>query len=52
MRCGKRAEAKERESHGNLCALGDSIEPFFGSVLNRFEDQFRAYVRNSQQVAS
>jgi NADH-quinone oxidoreductase subunit F len=36
----------------NLCALGDSIEPFFGSVLNRFEDQFRAYVRNSQQVAS
>jgi NADH-quinone oxidoreductase subunit F len=36
----------------NLCALGDSIEPFFGSVLNRFEDQFRAYVRSAQQVAS
>ena len=36
----------------NLCPLGDSIEPFLGSVLDRFEDQFRAYVRQPQQVAS
>jgi NADH:ubiquinone oxidoreductase subunit F (NADH-binding) len=28
-----------------LCALGDSIEPFLASVITRFEDQFRAYVR-------
>jgi NADH-quinone oxidoreductase subunit F len=26
----------------NLCALGDSIEPFLLSVLNRFPDQFEA----------
>jgi NADH-quinone oxidoreductase subunit F len=36
----------------NLCALGDSIEPFLGSILIRFEDQFRAYVRKPQKVAS
>ncbi|MBV8074700.1 MAG: NADH-quinone oxidoreductase subunit NuoF [Candidatus Eremiobacteraeota bacterium] len=29
----------------NLCPLGDSIEPFLASVVNRFEHQFRAYVR-------
>ncbi len=29
----------------NLCPLGDSIEPFLASVLKRFEEQFRAYVR-------
>ena len=29
----------------NLCPLGDSIEPFLGSVITRFEDQFRAYVK-------
>ena len=29
----------------NLCPLGDSIEPFLASVLQRFEEQFRAYVR-------
>jgi NADH:ubiquinone oxidoreductase subunit F (NADH-binding) len=34
----------------NLCALGDSIEPFFGSVLNRFEDQFRGYVRRAEPI--
>jgi len=34
----------------NLCALGDSIEPFLGSVLDRFEDQFRAYVRRAEPV--
>ena len=34
----------------NLCALGDSIEPFLGSVLDRFEDQFRAYVRKTGPV--
>jgi NADH-quinone oxidoreductase subunit F len=28
----------------NLCALGDSIEPFLASVIIRYEDQFRAYV--------
>ena len=28
----------------NLCALGDSIEPFLASVITRYEDQFRAYV--------
>jgi NADH-quinone oxidoreductase subunit F len=36
----------------NLCALGDSIEPFLGSVLKRFEDQFRAYVQRAERVAS
>ncbi|MBV8150188.1 MAG: NADH-quinone oxidoreductase subunit NuoF [Candidatus Eremiobacteraeota bacterium] len=29
----------------NLCPLGDSIEPFLCSVVNRFEDQFRAYIK-------
>jgi NADH-quinone oxidoreductase subunit F len=29
----------------NLCPLGDSIEPFLGSVVHRFEDQFRGYLR-------
>jgi NADH-quinone oxidoreductase subunit F len=28
----------------NLCALGDSIEPFLASVLNRFPGQFEARV--------
>jgi NADH:ubiquinone oxidoreductase subunit F (NADH-binding) len=28
----------------NLCALGDSIEPFLKSVLNRFPAQFEARV--------
>jgi NADH-quinone oxidoreductase subunit F len=28
----------------NLCALGDSIEPFLASVLKRFPDQFEARV--------
>jgi NADH-quinone oxidoreductase subunit F len=28
----------------NLCALGDSIEPFLASVVKRFEAQFRAYL--------
>lgn len=36
----------------NLCALGDSIEPFLGSVANRFEDQFRAYIKPRAKVAS
>ena len=35
----------------NLCALGDSIEPFLGSVIDRFEDQFRAYITPSKKVA-
>ena len=35
----------------NLCALGDSIEPFLGSVIDRFEDLFRAYIAPSKKVA-
>ena len=35
----------------NLCALGDSIEPFLGSVIDRFEDQFRAYIIATKKVA-
>jgi NADH-quinone oxidoreductase subunit F len=34
----------------NLCALGDSIEPFLGSVIHRFEDQFRGYVRRAEPL--
>ena len=34
----------------NLCALGDSIEPFLASVLRRFPEQFRACVRAPQAV--
>ena len=36
----------------NLCALGDSIEPFLASVITRYEHQFRAYVERgaSQKV--
>jgi NADH-quinone oxidoreductase subunit F len=29
----------------NLCPLGDSIEPFLSSVVNRFEDHFRRYIK-------
>jgi NADH-quinone oxidoreductase subunit F len=37
----------------NLCALGDSIEPFLASVITRFEDQFRAYIKQpAERVAS
>jgi len=28
----------------NLCALGDSIEPFLKSVMVRFPEQFRARI--------
>jgi len=35
----------------NLCPLGDSIEPFLGSVIARFEAQFRAYVRTPARIA-
>ena len=31
----------------NLCALGDSIEPFLASVITRYEDQFRAYIKRN-----
>jgi NADH-quinone oxidoreductase subunit F len=34
----------------NLCPLGDSIEPFLGSVISRFEAQFRAYVRTPERL--
>jgi NADH-quinone oxidoreductase subunit F len=33
----------------NLCPLGDSIEPFLASVLQRFEPQFRNYVRKTER---
>ncbi len=33
----------------NLCALGDSIEPFLASVITRYEDQFRAYIRRTPE---
>jgi NADH-quinone oxidoreductase subunit F len=29
----------------NLCALGDSIEPFLASVIKRYEADFRAYIK-------
>jgi NADH-quinone oxidoreductase subunit F len=40
----------------NLCALGDSIEPFLASVIKRYEADFRAYITRgtglpSQKVA-
>jgi NADH-quinone oxidoreductase subunit F len=37
----------------NLCALGDSLEPFLASVVKRFESQFRAYIGepHAQRVA-
>ncbi len=34
----------------NLCPLGDSIEPFLASVVQRFEPQFRAYVRTPERA--
>jgi NADH-quinone oxidoreductase subunit F len=34
----------------NLCPLGDSIEPFLGSVIKRFEHQFRAYATKGAAV--
>ncbi len=33
----------------NLCALGDSIEPFLASVITRYEDQFRAYIKRAPE---
>ncbi|HEY8313258.1 MAG TPA: NADH-quinone oxidoreductase subunit NuoF [Candidatus Baltobacteraceae bacterium] len=35
----------------NLCALGDSIEPFLASVLDRFPEQFQARVVRAPQDA-
>jgi NADH:ubiquinone oxidoreductase subunit F (NADH-binding) len=32
----------------NLCALGDSLEPFLASVVKRFESQFRAYIKEDR----
>jgi NADH-quinone oxidoreductase subunit F len=34
----------------NLCALGDSIEPFLKSVLLRFPEQFRARVLKAKET--
>ena len=45
------ASAAHQMTGINLCALGDSIEPFLGSVVRRFEDQFRAYVRTPRTAA-
>jgi NADH-quinone oxidoreductase subunit F len=36
----------------NLCPLGDSIEPFLASVVKRFPDQFRAYIRKPELVGA
>jgi NADH-quinone oxidoreductase subunit F len=36
----------------NLCALGDSIEPFLASVITRYEHQFRAYVKRAPETAA
>jgi len=36
----------------NLCALGDSLEPFLASVVQRFESQFRAYVHEPRQAVA
>ena len=36
----------------NLCALGDSIEPFLKSVLLRFPDQFKARIPDVQPVTA
>jgi NADH-quinone oxidoreductase subunit F len=36
----------------NLCPLGDSIEPFLASVVLRFPEQFRAYVRKPELAIS
>ena len=33
----------------NLCALGDSLEPFLVSVVKRFESQFRAYIKEDRK---
>jgi NADH-quinone oxidoreductase subunit F len=34
----------------NLCALGDSIEPFLKSVLQRFPEQFKARVLQAKET--
>jgi len=36
----------------NLCPLGDSIEPFLASVVNKFPDQFYAYVRKPKTAVA
>jgi NADH-quinone oxidoreductase subunit F len=36
----------------NLCPLGDSIEPFLASVVNRYPEQFYAYVRKPRERAA
>ncbi|PZR57051.1 MAG: NADH-quinone oxidoreductase subunit NuoF [Candidatus Meridianibacter frigidus] len=36
----------------NLCALGDSIEPFLASVISRFPEQFEARVASPREVAA
>jgi NADH-quinone oxidoreductase subunit F len=36
----------------NLCALGDSIEPFLKSVMVRFPDQFTSRVKKEEAPAA
>ena len=36
----------------NLCPLGDSIEPFLSSVVKRFENQFRSYIKSPAVVGA
>jgi NADH-quinone oxidoreductase subunit F len=36
----------------NLCPLGDSIEPFLASVVQRFPDQFHAYIKPKIAVSA
>jgi NADH-quinone oxidoreductase subunit F len=36
----------------NLCALGDSIEPFLKSVMVRFPDQFKSRVKKEEAPAA
>ena len=51
----KDLEMMARISHSitglNLCALGDSIEPFLASVLKRFPEQFEARVLKESVTA-
>lgn len=49
-------EMMERVAHTitgtNLCALGDSIEPFLRSVLLRFPEAFKARIAASAVAVS
>jgi NADH-quinone oxidoreductase subunit F len=36
----------------NLCPLGDSIEPFLASVVKRFPEQFRGYIKQKTAASA